>query len=98
MYVDGQWQEPTEGQLEARRRLLDHIDWLIRPPAWFFRQLETAIELAATGRAEEIVEVSCRRYRASEAIELWELEEFVERFGEEPEKPEEGEYPFDAQF
>jgi hypothetical protein len=77
--------EPTEEEKELERRvakrreLLDHIDWQIRPPAWFYDQLEQAIELAAQGRDGELVEIDCRRYTVAEAIHGWELEEFVER-------------------
>jgi hypothetical protein len=77
--------EPTEEEKELERRvakrreLLDHIDWQIRPPAWFYEQLEQAIELAAQGRDGELVEIDCRRYTVAEAIDAWRLEEFVER-------------------
>lgn len=62
-----------------RAELLDHVARLTRPQAWFYGQLERAIELAAVGRDDELIEVDCRRRRAGEVIEAWELEEFVER-------------------
>lgn len=44
-----------------RMELLDHVAWLMRPPAWFSEQLEGAIVLAATGRGDEMIEMDCRR-------------------------------------
>lgn len=76
--------EPTEEQKELERRvaerreLIDHIDWQIRPPAWFYEQLEQAIELAAQGRDGELVEIDCHRCTVAEAIERWELQGPVE--------------------
>ena len=77
--------EPTEEEKELERRvakrreLLDHIDLQIRPPAWFYDQLEQAIELAAQGHDGELVEIDCRRRTVGEVIDAWELEEFIER-------------------
>lgn len=77
--------EPTEEEKERelrvakRRELLDHIDFLIRPSARFYEQLEQAIELAAEGRTDEPIEMDRELCTVSEVIESWELEELVER-------------------
>jgi hypothetical protein len=82
--IEGLTYEPTEEEkerdrrIDARRELIDHIDWLIRPPAWFYEQLEETIELAANGREGERVEIDCRRYTVAEAVERWELHGLVE--------------------
>jgi hypothetical protein len=83
--IDGLTYEPTEDEKELERRvakrreLLDHIDWQIRPPAWFYEQLEQAIDLAAQGHDGELVEIDCHRRTVTEVIDDWELEAFVER-------------------
>jgi hypothetical protein len=83
--IDGLTYEPTEDEKELERRvakrreLLDHIDWQIRPPAWFYEQLEQAIDLAAQGHDGELVEIDCHRRTVTEVIDDWKLEEFVER-------------------
>ena len=68
-----------ERRLRERARLLHHIDWIIRPRAYFYEQLENAIQLAAAGRSEDQVEVDCRRCLVKDVISDWELGEFVDR-------------------
>lgn len=90
--------KPTEGQLEARRELLDHVAWHLRPPVQLFEELEDAIELAAAGKLDEPVWVDRWRRPVREVIEDWDLEYFVEHFGEEPNPPKEAAFPFDVPF
>jgi hypothetical protein len=40
-------------------------------------QITQAIELAAAGRGNEVIEIDCERRRAGEAVEIWEPEELV---------------------
>jgi hypothetical protein len=76
---------PTEEErqrdlrIAKRRELLDHVDCLIRPPAQLYRDLETAIELAADGRLRERIEVGGERLTVAETVSAWELEDLVER-------------------
>jgi hypothetical protein len=77
--------EPTEEEKERdlriakRRELLDHIDLLIRPPAQFYNELETGIELAAEGRIDEEIEIGRELRKVSDVVRDWELEDLVER-------------------
>ena len=71
--------EPRAADIIRRRALIDHIDWEIRPRAWFYGQLDEAIDLAVAGRGDELTELDCRRCRVSEVIDGWNLAPFVER-------------------
>ena len=65
-----------------REQLLDHINWVLRPPVvqgWLLDQCTEAIKLVAAGRGEGVIEIDCKRRTAAEAVEIWELEEFVVR-------------------
>jgi hypothetical protein len=55
-----------------------HLDHFFRPPAWFYDEIEKAIELAAEGKDEELTDLDCRRYPVRELIEHYQLEELVE--------------------
>jgi hypothetical protein len=66
-------------RVAKRQELLDHVDFLLRPPARLYSNLETAIELAAEGRLEERIEIDRELCTVSEVIQTWELEELVER-------------------
>ena len=66
-------------EMTERELLLWHMDLFFRPPARFYEQLERAIELAAAGRSEELTEIDDMRVPASELIETYHLDEFVER-------------------
>jgi hypothetical protein len=68
-----------ERRIRERARPRHHIDWIIRPRAYFYEQLENAIQLAAAGRSEDQVEVDCRRCLVKDVISDWELGEFVDR-------------------
>jgi hypothetical protein len=77
--------EPTEKEpqrdlrIARRRELLDHIDYLLRPPAQFHRDLEKAIELAAEGRLDERIEIGRELCAVGEVVASWELEDLVKR-------------------
>jgi hypothetical protein len=71
--------DPTPSSIERRRALLDHMDWQLRPPPWFYAQLDEAIDLALEDRVDDLTELDGRRYPVSEVIEHWDLAEFVER-------------------
>ncbi|HEY1238287.1 MAG TPA: hypothetical protein VGE91_08110 [Solirubrobacterales bacterium] len=77
--------KPTAEELEwrlrvaKRRELLDHVDYLLRPPAQFYSDLEKAIELAAEERMEERIEIDRRQRSVAEIVDAWELEDLVER-------------------
>jgi hypothetical protein len=66
-------------RVAQRRELLDHIDYLIRPPARFYEELEAAIELAAAGRFDEEIEIGREFCTVAEVIRRWELEHLVQR-------------------
>jgi len=74
-------EEVGEAELEHRRQLIDHLDWVIRPPLawWFVDQIAEAIELAAAGETDAWIEVDVKNRQVSEVIADWELEELVER-------------------
>jgi hypothetical protein len=66
--------------LGDRRRLLDHLNYVIFPgcEGWFVDQIVEAIELAAAGEDDAWIEVDVKNMRLAEVIKDWELEEFVE--------------------
>jgi hypothetical protein len=73
-------QQAEERELEDRRRLIEHLDYVIFPGCkwWFVDQMVEAIELAAAGEDDAWIEVDVKNRRLAEVIEDWELEEFVE--------------------
>jgi hypothetical protein len=73
--------ESDDSGLEQRRELIDHLDWIIRPPLawWFVDQIAEAIELAAAGKPDAWIEVDVKNRQVSDVIADWELEELVER-------------------
>ena len=64
-----------------RKELVDHLDWVIRPPlaGWFVDQIAEVIALAADGKDDTIIEVGLKYHSVKEAVELWELQELVDR-------------------
>lgn len=82
--VMSEWAEIEEFDdtgLDDRRQLIDHLEWVIRPPlaGWFIDQIAEAIELAAAGETDAWIEVDMKNRRLAEVIEDWELEELVEQ-------------------
>lgn len=67
-----------ERRVETRARLLRHMDYYFRPPAYFYDQLDRAIELAAAGEADALTELDRKVIPVAEVIETYDLEEFVE--------------------
>ena len=73
---------PTLDELTERKRvadrssLLDHVDHLVRPPGWVYREIEEAIEHAIAGRFEAKIQSrdGCD-YSVAELVERWELDE-----------------------
>jgi hypothetical protein len=72
-----------------RARLLYHLDHFFRPPAWFYDEIEKAIELAAEGKDGELTDLEGDRYPVRELIEHYQLEELVD----EAESPSAAEDP-----
>jgi hypothetical protein len=77
--------EPTSAELAERKRisdravLLDHIDHIIRPPAWVYEEIEEAIRHALAGNlTAEIKSRDGSSYFVAELVERWELQELLE--------------------
>ncbi|MGI8727671.1 MAG: hypothetical protein ACR2K6_08355 [Solirubrobacterales bacterium] len=66
-----------EGRIARRRLLLDQLDFYFRPPAWFYEEIEVAIDLASRGREDEQTELEGRRYPVRELIDHYALDELV---------------------
>ncbi len=75
-----EWGDDEEQAVADRRRLIEHLDWVIFPGCkwWFVDQIVEAIELAAAGEDEAWIEVDVKNRRLTEVIKDWELEEWVE--------------------
>lgn len=85
--------EPTDEELADRKRvsdraeLLDHVDQLLRPPAWIYDEIETAIEHAIAGRLDATISTREGSYRVSELVDRWELESILEVYARHPSDP-----------
>ncbi len=86
--------EPTPEELAPRKRiadraeLLDHVDHIIRPPAWVYDEIEAAIRRALAGNLT--VEIESRdghTYAAADLMERWELQGMLEIYGRAPDDP-----------
>ena len=73
--------EPTSEELAERKRicdraeLLDHIDHIVRPPAWVYEEIEEAIRNALAGNlTAEIKSRDGHGYVVADLVEGWELE------------------------
>lgn len=89
--------EPTSEELAQRKRLcdraelIDHIDRLLRPPAWVYEEIEEAIGRALAGDlAAEIESLGGRNYTVASLIDRWELEEMLGRYGRPRDDPSYG--------
>lgn len=68
-------------RISDRRMLLDHVDWIIRPPAWIYEEIEAAIRHVLAGdHAATIESRDGRRYAVADLVERWELEEMLEPY------------------
>lgn len=86
--------EPTPEELAERKRisdrarLLDHIDSIVRPPAWVYQEIEEAIRHALDGRlTAEIDSRDGHSYTVADLMNRWELEEMLEVYGRPPDDP-----------
>jgi uncharacterized protein YbjT (DUF2867 family) len=86
--------EPTSAELAERKRisdravLLDHIDHIIRPPAWVYQEIEEAIRHALAGNlTAEIKSQDGSSYFVAELVERWELQELLEVYRRPPDDP-----------
>ena len=77
--------EPTPDELAQRKRiadradLLDHIDYILRPPAWVYEEIEAAIRHALAGNlTAEIESRDGHSYATADLMERWELEGMLE--------------------
>ena len=83
--------EPSPEALAERKRiadravLLDHVDRIMRPPAWVYAEMEEAIQHALEGNLT--AEVESRdgwRYVVGDLVERWELEDVLEFYARSP--------------
>lgn len=85
--------EPTPQELAERMRLsdrvelLDHVDDLLRPPPWVYREIECAIEHAIAGRLDATVHSREGEYTVSELFERWNLAEIIDTYRRDPSDP-----------
>jgi hypothetical protein len=65
-------------RIADRAVLLDHIDHILRPPAWVYEEIEEAIRHALGGNlAAEIKSRDGKSYVAADLVERWELDEAI---------------------
>jgi hypothetical protein len=83
--------EPSSVELGERKRisdravLLDHIDYIFRPPAWVYEEIEEAIRHALAGDlTAEIESRDGSSYVVADLVERWELEELLEIYARPP--------------
>ena len=83
--------ELTSAELVDRKRiadramLLDHLDHIIRPPAWVYEEIEEAIQHALAGNLRaEIESRDGGSYVVADLLERWELEELLEVYARPP--------------
>lgn len=71
---------PYGARMINRKELVDHLDWVLRPPlpVWLVDEIQHALELAVAGRDQELVEINGRGYTVRRAVELFELKGLVE--------------------
>ena len=94
-FPDFRGPEPTAEELAERKRicdrsqLLDHVDAILRPPAWVYDEIEQAIRHAIAGDlTAEIESRDGHRYMVAEMIERWELaEEIFDVYRRAPDDP-----------
>jgi hypothetical protein len=86
--------ELTSAELVKRKRisdraiLLDHIDHVIRPPAWVYEEIEEAIRHALAGDlTAEIGSRDGSRYVVADLVDRWELEELLETYARPADDP-----------
>jgi hypothetical protein len=91
---DFQAPEPTPEELVRRKQisdraaLVDHIDHILRPPAWVYEEIEEAIRHALAGNLTARIESrDGTSYTAAALIERWELEEMLEVYGRSSDDP-----------
>jgi hypothetical protein len=72
-------------RISDRRVLLDHIDRVLRPPAWVYEEIEEAIRHAIAGnRTAKIESRDGSSYLVADLLECWELEELLEVYARPP--------------
>jgi hypothetical protein len=86
--------EPTSEELAERKRicdraeLLDHVDYILRPPAWVYDEIEEAIRHALAGDlTAEIESREGHRYVVADLVERWDLEEMLAIYRRPPDDP-----------
>jgi hypothetical protein len=86
--------EPTPEELTQNKRisdraaLLDHVDHILRPPAWVYEEMEEAIRNAlAGGLTAEIASRDGHSYAVADLMERWELEEMLDVYRRPPDDP-----------
>ena len=86
--------EPTAEELAHRKvvsdraELLAHVDDLLRPPPWVYKEIESAIEHAIAGRLDATVHSREGEYKVSDLVERWELEgEILDAYRRDPSDP-----------
>lgn len=86
---------PTPEELAQRKRiadramLLDHIDYIIRPPAWVYEEIEEAIRHALSGNlTAEVESRDGSSYVVADLLQRWEVdEELLEIYAQPPDDP-----------
>ena len=86
--------EPTPEELAHRKQvsdraaLLSHVDYIIRPPAWMYEEMEEAIRHALAGsRTTKIESRDGAEYLVADLLERWELADLLEIYARPPDDP-----------
>jgi hypothetical protein len=93
-FPDFRGPEPTAEELAQRKRicdraeLLEHVDFILRPPPWVYDEIEEAIGHAIAGELTEMVESrDGHRYAVTDLVERWKLDEILDAYKRAPDDP-----------
>jgi hypothetical protein len=80
------WPEPHKAtgeerkfnkRVSDRKILLDHVDYVMRPPVWVYEDIEAAIARVNADDSSAVVETGEGKMTAQQLMEIWEIEEHV---------------------
>ena len=75
-------------RISDRTVLLNHIDHIIRPPAWVYEEMEEAIRHALAGTLTAAIESrDGHSYVVADLLERWELDELLDIYARPPDDP-----------
>ena len=80
------WRKATLSHRSRDRA--NHVDSIVRPPPWVYKEIEEAIRHAIAGdHTAEIESRDGHRYVVDDLVERWELEDMLEVYRLAPDDP-----------